>query len=73
MRVPFLNKSVAVGIDIIEEQGVKKPDVAWVRTIQSELVLKANKESTPIAAEIAANFHPQPLDTGIVGRAGKMR
>jgi len=43
--------------------------MAWVRTIQPKLIFKMAKEGTLITAEVAANFHPQPLDTSIVGRA----
>ena len=46
--------------------------MAWVGTIQPELIFETAKEGTPIAAEIAANLHPQPLNTSIVGRTGRI-
>ena len=72
MGVPFLNERVAVGINFIEKQGLKKPNMAWVRTIQPELIFETAKEGMPIAVEIAANLHPQPLNTSIVGRTGRI-
>ena len=72
MGVPFLNEQVAVGINFIEKQGLKKSNMAWVGTIQPKLIFKTAKEGMPIAAEIVANLHPQPLNTSIVGRTGRI-
>ena len=64
-----MDERVAISINVIEKQGLKEPNVAWVRTIQPELVFKSTEEGAPAAAEISANFNPQPLNMSIMGRA----
>ena len=43
--------------------------MAGSRAIQSKLVFETTKEGTPTAAKIPADFHPQPFNTSVVGRA----
>ena len=71
VRVPLLCKQVTVGIDVVKEQFLKKPDVTGVRTIQPEFTFEPKEESTPGAAEIPTNFHPKSFNTCIVGGADR--
>ena len=53
-----MNKRITISIDVVEEEGMKEPNVIRVGTFQSKLAAKATKEGTPVAAEIPANLNP---------------
>ena len=54
--------------NFIKEESLKKPNVNGVGTFQSELIFEAAKKCTPVMTEVPPNFHPQPLNTCIMGR-----
>jgi len=56
----------AVALNIIKEEGVKKPNVIGIVSIKGVKSFKAGKEGPPATSEVAAGFTPHPLNPSIV-------
>jgi hypothetical protein len=67
--VPVLDELLAVMLYILEEEGMKEPDVVGILPIKAMKPFKAGKEGPPATGEVAANLKPHPLDPGIICRA----
>lgn len=66
MVVPIPLEFRAIVLDIVEEEGVKEPNLVGLVPFEVVKPLKAGKEGPPPTGKVAAIFKPQPLNPGVM-------
>ena len=65
VAVPILLEFRAIILNIIEEEGVKEPNVVGVVPFEAVKPPEAGEEGPPATGKVAAIFKPQPLNPGV--------
>lgn len=58
MVIPVFLKGLRVGIDIQQEQKVKKPQMSRIFRVQVVLVFQSLEECAPASSKLASNLNP---------------
>jgi len=68
MAVPVFAEPIAVGLNVVEKQHVKQPEMVGVAVVKVVQPLKMCEECSPASRKVPATFQPEPFNTGVVGR-----
>lgn len=72
MVIPVCLEFCAIVLNVFQKEGMKKPDVVGVISIEGVEPLETGEEGPPATGKVATNFAPEPLNPGVTRRTANM-
>jgi hypothetical protein len=68
MGVPVPLEFFTILLNVIEEEGMQKPDVVWVIPLKEVESFKAGEKGPPATGKMSPSLKPEPLNPGVMCR-----